>query len=170
MDTENQEVSTDRGRNTELVIVTYVFGFLFLLLAGYLIYLNVAKRDEINSNVYNTKQDTRTDAVIRGSIVTEEGAVLAVTNVDENGSESRYYPYANVFAHVIGYANNGKAGLEAAANKDLLGSHSSFVSQLSGEYSNEKSQGDTVVVTLDPTLQQAAYNALGTYKGAVVVL
>lgn len=170
LDTETQEVSTDRGRNTELVIVTYVFVFLFLLLVGYLIYLNVVKREEINSNVYNTKQDTRTDTVIRGSIVTEEGVVLAVTNVDENGNETRYYPYSNVFAHVIGYANNGKAGLEAIANKDLLSSHSSLLSQLNNESGNDKSQGDTVVVTLNPTLQQAAYNALGSYKGAVVVL
>ena len=129
--------------------MTYVFAFLFLLLVGYLIYLNVVKREEINSNAYNTKQDTRTDTVIRGSIVTEGGVALAVTNVDENGNESRNYPYNNVFAHVIGYANNGKAGLEAIANKDLLSSHTSLLSQLNNENSNEKSQGDTVVV-LEP--------------------
>lgn len=170
LDTEPQEGSTERGRNTELVIVTYVFAFLFLLLVGYLVYLNVAKRDEINANVYNTKQDTRSDNVIRGSIVTESGEVLAVTNVDENGNENRYYPYSNVFAHVVGYANNGKAGLEAAANYDLLNSHASLLDQIKNENSTAKEQGDTVVVTLSPKLQQAAYNALGTYRGAVVAM
>ena len=162
LDTEKQEISTDRKRNTELVIVTYVFGLLFLMLVGYLVYLNIVKRDEINTNVYNTKQDIRSDSVIRGPIVTEDGTVLASTSVDAQGNESRYYPYENVFAHVVGYAANGKAGLEAAANYDLMTSHSSLLSQIQSEKNNQKVQGDTVVVTLDPKLQKAAYNALGS--------
>ena len=36
--------------------------------------------------------------------------------------------------------------------------------------SGEKNMGDTVVTTLDADLQQAAYDALGSYKGAVVVM
>lgn len=170
LDTEQQEISTDRKRNTELVIVTYVFGFLFLMLAGYLIYLNTVRREEINTNAYNTKQDMRSDTVVRGAIVTEDGTVLASTNVDSEGNETRYYPYENVFAHVVGYATNGKSGLEAAANNDLLTSHSSLLNQIQSEQKQEKVQGDTVVVTLDPKLQQAAYSALGSYKGAVVVM
>lgn len=167
---EKQEVSTDRKRNTELVIVTYVFVLLFLMLAGYLVYLNVVKKEEINTSVYNTKQDTRSDRVIRGSILTEDGTVLASTSVDGSGNETRYYPYENVFAHVVGYASNGKAGLEAAANSDLLTSHSSLLKQIQSENSSQKVQGDNVIVTLDPKLQQAAYYALGSYKGAVVVM
>lgn len=170
LDTEHQEISTDRKRNTELVIVTYVFGLLFLMLVGYLVYLNVAKREELNANVYNTKQDIKSDTVIRGSIVTEDGTVLASTSVDGEGNETRYYPYENIFAHVVGYSSNGKAGLEAAANSDLLTSHSSLLNQIRSENSNQKVQGDTVVVTLDPKLQKAAYYALGSYKGAVVVM
>ncbi len=152
------------------MIVTYVFGFLFLMLAGYLIYLNTVRREEINTNAYNTKQDMRSDTVVRGAIVTEDGTVLASTNVDSEGNETRYYPYENVFAHVVGYATNGKSGLEAAANNDLLTSHSSLLNQIQSEQKQEKVQGDTVVVTLDPKLQQAAYSALGSYKGAVVVM
>lgn len=170
LDTEQQEISTDRNRNTELVIVTYVFVFLFLLLVGWMVFLNVVKRDELNANVNNTKQDNVADNVIRGSIVTEDGTQLAVTNVDSEGNETRYYPYENMFAHVVGYASNGKGGLESAANYDLLTSHSSLLDQLKNSESNEKIQGDTVVVTLNPRLQQAAYYALGSYKGAVVVM
>lgn len=152
------------------MIVTYVFAFLFLLLAAWMVWLNVGKRDELNANVNNTKQDTVADNVIRGSIVTEDGEVLAATNVDADGNETRYYPYENIFAHVIGYATNGKGGLEAAANRDLLTSHSSLLDQLKNGEDEEKTQGDTVVVTLDPALQQAAYYALGSYRGAVVVM
>lgn len=152
------------------MIVTYVFAFLFLLMVGYMVYLNVIKRDELQANVNNTKQDTIADNVIRGSIVTEDGTTLASTSVAEDGTQTRYYPYENVFAHVVGYASNGKSGLEAYANTELLTSHMSLISQLKSEEEGELKKGDTVVVTLDPALQQAAYYALGSYKGAVVVL
>lgn len=152
------------------MIVTYVFVFLFLLMAGYMIWLNAAERKELQANVNNTKQDSTSENVIRGSIVTEDGTTLASTSVSEDGTLIRYYPYENVFAHVVGYASNGKSGLEAYANSQLLSSHISLVDQLRSEEKGEKVQGDTVVVTLDPALQQAAYYALGSYKGAVVVM
>lgn len=159
-----------KGRNTELGIVTYTFVFLFLLMVGYLTYLNVFKASELNSNAYNTKQDANTDKYIRGSIVSADGNVLAQTQVADDGTETRVYPYANVFAHAIGYSSNGKAGLEAACNYDLLDSHASVLSQLQKEDENEKTLGDSVVVTLNTTLQNAAYQALGGYNGAVVAL
>ena len=75
-----------------------------------------------------------------------------------------------MFAHVIGYASNGKSGLEAEENYELLTSHSSLLSQLRKNDDGEKVQGDSVVVTLDSRLQQTAYYALGSYRGAVVAM
>lgn len=152
------------------MIVTYVFAFLFLLMVGYMVYLNVFQRSKLQANVNNTKEDTTSENVIRGAIVTEDGTTLASTTVSEDGTETRYYPYENMFAHVVGYASNGRSGLEAYANSQLLTSHLSLIDQLRTEEQGGKVQGDNVVVTLDPTLQQAAYYALGSYKGAVVVM
>ena len=166
---QESEVHEGKGRNTELGIVTYTFVFLFLMLAGYLIYLNVFKAKELNSNMYNTKQDANIDKYIRGPILSADGSVLAETRVGDDGSETRVYPYANTFAHVIGYATNGKAGLEASCNYDLLDSHASVLTQLK-ESDNEKQMGDSVIVTLNASLQNAAYQALGGYNGAVVAL
>ena len=45
-----------------------------------------------------------------------------------------------------------------------------FMEKLQNEFSGSKNIGDTVVTTLDADLQQAAYNALGDNKGAVVVM
>ena len=39
------------------------------------------------SNSYNSKQDTSSDRIIRGSIITENGTVLASTQVDYTGNE-----------------------------------------------------------------------------------
>lgn len=78
--------------------------------------------------------------------------MLAETRVGDDGSETRVYPYANTFAHVIGYATNGKAGLEASCNYDLLDSHASVLTQLK-ESDNEKQMGDSVIVTLNASLR-----------------
>ena len=42
--------------------------------------------------------------------------------------------------------------------------------KIQNEFKGEKDQGDTVVTTLDAELQQAAYDALGENKGAVIVM
>ena len=158
------------NRNTELTIITWVIAGLFVLMAGYLVYFQIARREQIVSNVYNTKQDPSSDRIIRGSIKAENGEDLAYTTVDYTGNPVRNYPYGRIFAHALGYAGNGKAGLESFANKELTSSHSSLMNQLKYAANSEKAQGDTVVVTLSPSLQQAAWYALGDYRGAVVVM
>lgn len=166
---QEPEPTNGKGRNTELGIVTYTFVFLFLIMVGYLVYLNVFRAEELNSSAYNTKQDANTDKYIRGPILSADGSVLAETRVGEDGSETRVYPYANIFAHVVGYATNGKSGLEASRSNDLLSSHTSVFSQLK-EPEEGKQMGDSLIVTLNATLQNAAYQALGGYNGAVVAL
>ena len=69
-----------------------------------------------------------------------------------------------------GYASNGRAGVESTSNYDLLTSHASILEQVQNEAQNIKVRGDSVVLTLDTRMQQAAYNALGSYRGAVVVM
>lgn len=159
-----------RDHNSGLSIVTKVMMVLFAVLIAWIIYLDGPKRKELNNNVNNTKQESASANIIRGNIIAQDGTLLAATNIDGDGNETRSYPYANIFAHVIGYASNGRAGLEASENYDLLSSHSSLLSQMQKNDSGEKVQGDSVVVTLSPKLQQTAYYALGSYKGAVVVI
>ena len=168
LEQENTEVST---RNLELGIVTYFFIFMFLILIGYLVYINVYKADDLNSSAYNSKQDVNMDKYIRGSIISSDGNVLARTDVAEDGTENRIYPYGNTFAHVVGYSSNGKAGLEAAYNTELLSSNASILTQIKDDDGTEqKLKGDSLVVTLNSELQYAAYQALGSYNGAVVAL
>ena len=169
MDHDNS-LPTGRRRNTELSIVTWIFVILFAMLIGRVVYILVAQSDSLRSNINNTKADSNSENVIRGDIITDNGTLLATTLLDENGNQTRSYPFDNVFAHVIGYATNGKSGLEAEENYDLLTSHASLLKQIQAGENGEKIQGDRLVVTLDPKLQQAAYYALGSYRGAVVVM
>lgn len=147
-----------------------MFVALFLAMMAYIVYFYVAESKEIVSSAYNPRLDSYADRVIRGNIVDRNGNILAETKVSDDGTETRYYPYGDVFAHVVGYADKGKSGLESTENFDLLTSNAFFLEQLANEFRNQKNIGDTVVTTLDAELQQTAYNALGSNKGAIVVL
>lgn len=156
--------------NKEFASVTYFFVALFLVMMGYIVYFNAVKSKEIINSPYNVRLDSMADRVVRGNILDNDGNVLAETIVSEDGTEYRNYPYGEVYAHVVGYDSLGKSGLESTENFDLLTSNAFFLERLAKEFREEKNMGDTVVTTLDTELQKAAYDALGSYKGAVVVM
>ena len=96
-DYDNEEEERIRRiKNKVLVRVSYLMVALFLSMAGYLIYFNVVLRDDINNNQYNTKQSAYQEQIIRGNIYSADGNVLAQTDIAEDGTESRSYPYSNL--------------------------------------------------------------------------
>jgi len=165
-----QNKKKKKAVNKEFARVTYLFVTLFLVMMGYLVYFNVVRSQDIINSAYNTRQDSFADRVVRGSILDKDGKVLAKTNVAADGTETREYPYGRMYAHVVGYASNGKSGLESVTNFNLLTSNAFILERMKNELQSQKNQGDNVVTTLDTALQEAAYNALGSNKGAVVVM
>lgn len=147
-----------------------MFVTLFLVMIGYMVYFNVVKSKEVINSPYNVRQDLLAKRVVRGKILDCNGEVLAQTVTDEDGTETREYPYDDLYAHVVGYSVKGKYGIESIQNFNLLTSNAFFLEKLAKEFKGEKNIGDNVVTTLDTKLQQAAYNALGNNKGAVVVM
>ena len=153
-----------------ILFVTYIMVGLFVGLMGYFGYFLQVQSETVINNSYNARLDSFSDRIIRGEILSNDGTVLAKTNVAEDGTETREYPYNNIFAHVVGYTAQGKSGLESVSNFELLTSNAFFVDKLKNEFQDKKNQGDNVVTTLDTNLQEAAYDALGSNKGAVVVM
>lgn len=137
---------------------------------GYMVYFQTTKAHDVVSNSQNKHQEAYQKKVVRGSILSSDGKKLAYTKVSKDGKEQRVYPYKNEFAHVVGIDSHGKYGLELSNNYELMHSSSSVVNQMVNEIQDEKSIGDNIVTTLDTKLQQAAYEALGDYKGAVVAM
>ena len=137
---------------------------------GYIVYFQVVQSRDIIRSSYNARQDSYADRVVRGDIVDRNGNVLAHSEVQADGSEVREYPYGRLFAHVVGYSDQGKAGLESEMNFELLTSNAFFLEKIKNEFQDKKNMGDSVVTTLNLELQEAAYDALGNYKGAVVVM
>jgi len=159
-----------RKTNQEIVLVTYFFTLLFVGIIGYLGYFIYFKSSDYANSEYNSKRQTLSQTqYIRGDILSADGKTLATTKTADS-TETRYYPFGSVFAHVVGYSTRGITGLESVANSYLLSSHSNLILQAADSLQDKKILGDTVVTTLDSKLQQVAYDAMGDYKGAVVVM
>lgn len=162
--------SNKKRSNKEFAFITYFFLILFCGMMTYFVYFQVSGKEEYISSTYNVLQDLYAAHVVRGDIKSADGEILATTEVAENGDETRTYPYGSLFSHVVGYGVNGKAGLEKQENYTLLSSHQFITDQVMAEVQGEKTLGDTVYTTLDVDLQAAAYDALGNYDGAVIVM
>lgn len=157
-------------RNREFAVVTYLFLTIFLGMIAYFAYFQVQKSEAFINSPYNARQDSFADRVIRGKIVSTQGDVLAQTKTAKDGKETREYPYGRMFAHVVGFSTNGKAGIESLDNFQLLRSHAFFLEKILNEIQDKKNVGDTVVTTLDTNVQKAVYDAMGSYQGAAIAI
>lgn len=162
--------SSNKKSNRRILGMIYVFAFLFFGMIGYMVYFIGFQAEGLMGNPYNARMDVFNDRYVRGSILSADGQILARTDVDADGKETRVYPYGTLFAHAIGYSTKGKTGLESAANFYLMKSNQNPLFQVYNELTETKSQGDNVVSTLNLGLQQVAAKALGDRNGAVIAM
>ena len=146
------------------VILTVMFS---ALIVNIVFFVN-GKSYDIISDSHNPRQALLAHQNIRGSIESRDGTILAVTNVSDD-VETRFYPYGDLFAHVVGFSQMGRTGIENTMNMNLVTSNSSLSTKVDNDITRSKDRGDTVVTTLDIPLQQCAYKSIGFYKGAIVV-
>ena len=158
-----------KKRNRQILGVTYFFVGLFLCMMGYTSHYAITHRQELINNSYNSRQEILVAQNTRGMIFADGRQVLAKTETDEEGKETRTYPYGDMFSHVVGYASNGRFGIEASANYYLINSNAKLSDKVANDVAGLKYPGDNVVTTLNVDLQQIAYDSLGLYKGAVIV-
>lgn len=156
--------------NREILFSTYLFVGLFVLLMGYFVYFMVFRSENVINNPYNSRQALFTERIVRGKIYSRDYEELALTTTNEDETETRKYPYGNLFAHVVGYSSQGQTGIESIGNFYMLRSNAFLGERIYKEIMGEKNIGDNIVTTLDVSLQQKAYDALGNKKGAIVVL
>ena len=149
--------------------VTYLFVAVFLAMMGYTCYYAITNQQELINNSYNGRQELLTAQNTRGTIYAADGQILANTQTDEDGKEIRVYPYNNLFAHVVGYASNGKFGIESLSNYYLINSNARLADKVASDVAGEKYPGDSVFTTLDVGIQEVAYQSIGIYKGAIIV-
>lgn len=166
LDDEEEE---QRSTTVQISVISGAFVCLFAAMSVYLAHYVYYDSIKVINNTYNTKrQEVLAAKTIRGDILAADGTVLATTLHEETG-ERRYYPYNEVFAHAIGYAENGRMGVEQSANIYLVSSDVSLSQKMQDNLEDVKHMGNTVYTTFNTELQQVAFNALGIYEGAVIV-
>jgi penicillin-binding protein A len=111
----------------------------------------------------------------RGDIVTSTGVTIASSVPTTDALKYlRNYPNGPLFAPITGYYSivYGASQIESLENSILAGSDDRLfgVQQLSNLITGRTPEGGSVVLTIDPVLQQVAYTALAGRKGAVVAL
>lgn len=160
----------NKAEKKAIFVTTSLFVLLFLTLMVYLTYFMLRDSKQIINHAFNPRQELLAAKHTRGDILDRNGIILASTNTDVAGNEIRFYPYNNLFAHSVGYSTMGKTGIEALGTYDLLSSHQPMKDKLVANFSGNKLSGDSIVSTLDLDITKIASDALGSYKGAVIVL
>lgn len=156
--------------NRQFFGCSVLFGCLFIALITYLCVYVATNEETLFNNNYNSRQSVLAQKNLRGTIYASDGEILAQTIQDEAGNEFRQYPFANVFSHIVGYTAKGKTGLENIAGYYLMNTSATVAEQAENAEKNRKNPGNNIITTLDATLQQAAYDAMGIYEGAIVVM
>ena len=156
-------------RSYPIVVLSVFFAGLFGVMLIYISYYSYAHRQVLMNNSYNTRQQILVKQNSRGTIYSRDGDVLAYSQVDESGTETRVYPYGREFAHVVGYSTHGRAGIEYMANYYLINTSIDLSDKVALDTKGVKYPGDNCTSTLDVALQEVAFNALSARKGAVVV-
>jgi len=111
----------------------------------------------------------------RGAIlVGDQSIAVSQPTPNEEIKYLRSYPKALAYSHVTGYFSytfGAGGGLESSANELLSGSSGElFYTRVTDLLTGKSPVGATVQVTINPKAQQAADQALGNQRGAVVAL
>lgn len=156
-----------------LTRTVFLFTALFAVLIGNLTYIQVFKAAEYQDMPSNNHTITKARYIKRGSIITADGLTLAESIQQEDGTYVRSYPNGNLASHAVGYYSQqyGSSGVESSQDKTLTGSkdYSSWQNALNS-LAGITEPGNSVQLTIDSRIQQAAEQALAGRKGAIVVL
>ena len=134
----------------------------------YLAKLSVWDGDALAAHPLNTRSALMEQDIRRGRILDREGRVLAESSADH----VRSYPYGRILAPVTGYQTEryGSVGVEQAAGQALSGVTADAAHAGPLRTLLRADAGYDVRLTVDAELSEAAWNALGTRRGAVIVM
>ena len=109
--------------------------------------------------------------VPRGVIVDRDGQTLARNETDANGELFRVYR-GPAISQVVGYSSTryGRAGLELAFDAELSGLAGDPVADALRKFGTDPYDPKRLTLALSYDLQRAAVEALGEFRGAVVML
>jgi len=176
-----------RNVSNSIKQVMVVFLFCFVALISYIAYFQVFSAPNIAEQQGNQRLWAKRNEVLRGTIYDRNKNPLTTSARVDALTQKRTYVNGDLYVHALGYIDTryGLTGLEANYDSELTTYNkiTNNILNLTKDFSKEKLKemfqnrkedevkiGNSIVTTLDPTLQKIAYDALGNNKGAVVAL
>lgn len=160
--------------NPPLRRLSIVVMVMFLLLMGNATWVQYGPQAaSLNDDPRNTRTIYREYGLDRGPIVVAGDPVAYSEPVDDPFGFQRIYTDGPLYAPATGHFSvvYRATGIEFARNDLLNGSDSSLLlSRIQQLFTGGSMQGGSVELTIDPAVQQAAWDALGDQRGAVVAL
>lgn len=144
----------------------------FLLVAARLFYVQLTRGPEIASRGSNPRHGALQAG--RGRVLATDGTILAYSV-----GSSRRYPFGASLAQAVGYvsARYGTSGIEEAYDRalsppDLSGDPMGQLEEIRAaiEGRNAQSQGEDIVTTIVPAIQQELYARLSRYSRAAGIV
>ena len=159
--------------NKELKRVSFVVLAMFVALFISSSYITTIQADTLRADGRNYRSLLASYSAQRGPILVGGQPVAQSVPVDDVYEFQRTYPQPELYAPVTGYytLGQGSRGVEDAMNQQLTGNaNSQFFDSINSLLTGQDPEGATVNLTLDPVVQQAAYDALGDNSGSVVAM
>jgi len=159
--------------NRQLRGVSTVIVLMFVALFVSTTSIQFFASDSLRADSRNSRTILDSYSTKRGAILVDGSPIAESTPSDDQYQYQRKYTNGPLYSAVTGYftIGQGNAGIESAENAVLSGnSDASFFQNLNAILTGQDVQGDNVNLTIDPAVQQAAYDALGTNTGSVVAI
>ena len=159
--------------NTPLRRLATVVVVMFVVLLGGVTWVQFGQASALNNDPRNVRTLYREFGKPRGPIVVAGQAIASSTASADAFGYQRSYANGPLYSSVTGFYSvvNGTLGLEAAENDVLTGTADSlFLQRLQDLITGKQPQGSAVELTINPAAQQAAWDALGDQRGAVVAI
>lgn len=159
--------------NKELRRISIATLAMFLALFVSTSVIQVFEVDELRADPRNVRTLYASYSAERGPILVDGRPVAESVAVDSVFEFLRVYPEPALYAPVTGYftLNQGTTGVEGAFNDFLTGTaNEQFLDQLGALVTGQRPRGAAVELTIDPVVQQAAFEAMGELKGAVIAI
>jgi len=150
------------------LVVAAMFGALFMASTN----LQVLSADSLANDPRNVRAIYDGYQTKRGAILVDSQPIAESTPASDAFHFNRKYS-SSIYSSITGFYSyyQGATGLESSANDYLSGKNSAqFFERLNSLFSGNPVSGASIELTIDPKVQQVAFDALGNKTGAVVAI
>ncbi|WP_424936801.1 MULTISPECIES: peptidoglycan D,D-transpeptidase FtsI family protein [Bacteria] len=158
----------------ELRRISILLLAMFLSLFVAVSWIQVVDAEKLAQNDNNRRTRLDSYEIQRGSILVGGTQIASSVPSSDSFSFQRIYTDPALWGPVTGYYNpalGSSTGIERALNSELSGTGGTqFFATIERIISGQPQRGANVVLSLNPAVQKAAYDALQGYQGAVVAI